>query len=136
MGLMHRKTIGTGLLLGLALLACTTLAAAERDLAPATPEQVGMSSEKLATLTSALRSEVDDGQLAGIVTLVARHGKLVQQDHYGYQDLENGVAMEQDTIFRIFSMTKPITGVAMMMLHEEGKFALDDPVSKYIPEFV
>lgn len=135
MGLMHRKTIGTGLLLGLALLACTTLAAAERDLAPATPEQVGMSSEKLATLTSALRSEVDDGQLAGIVTLVARHGKLVQQDHYGYQDLENGVAMEQDTIFRIFSMTKPITGVAMMMLHEEGKFALDDPVSKYIPEF-
>ena len=135
MSVIRHSFIRTGLILVLALLNVTSLTAAERDLASASPEEVGMSSEKLAAFTAAMRGEVDKGQLAGIVTLVARHGKLVQQDHYGFQDLENGVPMEEDTIFRIFSMTKPITGVAMMMLYEEGKFSLDDPVGKYIPEF-
>lgn len=117
---------------------CTALALAqnaERNLAPADPAAVGMSADGLAALQAGLRAEVDNGQLAGIVTLVARHGKLVHTDTYGWQDLENRVPMAEDTIFRIFSMTKPITGVAMMMLYEEGKFALDDPVENYIPEF-
>ena len=78
---------------------------------------------------------VDDGRLAGVVTLLARHGKVVFADAVGKQDLAAGTPMARDTIFRIFSMTKPITGVAMMMLHEEGKWRLSDPVSRYIPGF-
>lgn len=109
--------------------------AAERDLAQVAPEDVGMSTEGLAAFTKGMHEEVDKGQLAGIVTMVARHGKIVQRDAYGYQDLENKTPIAEDTIFRIFSMTKPITGVAMMMLYEEGKFTLDDPVEKFIPEF-
>lgn len=133
------RTINTGLArIGFALLltfTALTSVAAERDLAQVAPEDVGMSSSGLAAFTAGMHEEVDKGQLAGIVTLVARHGKVVQRDAYGYQDLENQVPMKEDTIFRIFSMTKPITGVAMMMLFEEGKFTLDDPVEKYIPEF-
>lgn len=108
---------------------------AERTLAATDPASVGMSSTGLAAFQEGMRAEVDKGQLAGLVTMVARHGKLVHTDTYGWQDLENQVPMAEDTIFRIFSMTKPITGVAMMMLFEEGKFALDDPVENYIPEF-
>ena len=107
----------------------------ERNLTTATPEDVGMNSAALKQFTEGLRDEVDKGQLAGIVTMVSRHGKLIQKDTYGYQDLENGISMQEDSIFRIFSMSKPITGVAMMMLYEEGKFSLDDPVEKFIPEF-
>lgn len=107
----------------------------ERNLTTATPEDVGMNSAALKQFTEGLRDEVDKGQLAGIVTMVSRHGKLIQKDTYGYQDLENGIPMQEDSIFRIFSMSKPITGVAMMMLYEEGKFSLDDPVEKFIPEF-
>ncbi len=109
--------------------------AAERDLAMVAPESVAMNSAALEAFTAGLRAEVDNGQLAGIVTMVSRHGKLVQKDSYGYQDLENQTPMQEDSIFRIFSMTKPITGVAMMMLMEEGKFTLDDPVEKFIPAF-
>lgn len=133
------RTITNGLTrIGFALIfSFATIAghAAERDLAQVAPEDVGMSSSALNAFTAGMHEEVDKGQLAGIVTLVARHGKIVQRDAYGYQDLENQVPIAQDTIFRIFSMTKPITGVAMMMLYEEGKFTLDDPVEKYIPEF-
>ncbi len=117
---------------------CSTLALAqntERNLAQADPADVSMSRDGLAAFQAGLRAEVDNGQLAGIVTMVARHGRLVHKDTYGWQDLENQVPMAEDTIFRIFSMTKPITGVAMMMLYEEGKFALDDPVENHIPEF-
>lgn len=124
--------IGFALIIGFATIAAH---AAERDLAQVAAEDVGMSSSALNAFTAGMHEEVDKGQLAGIVTLVARHGKIVQRDAYGYQDLENQVPISQDTIFRIFSMTKPITGVAMMMLYEEGKFTLDDPVEKFIPEF-
>ncbi len=127
--------------LALLLVLSTTLTGAalaqtgERNLAPASAAEVGLRPEGLAALQAALRAEVDAGQLAGIVSMVARHGRLVHADTYGWQDLENQVPLAEDTIFRIFSMTKPITGVAMMMLYEEGKFALDDPVETYIPEF-
>ena len=99
------------------------------------PEALGFSSERLERLHAAMQQEVDQKQLAGIVTILARHGKVVEEKTYGKKDLASGAPMTQDTIFRIFSMTKPVTGVAMMILYEEGKWHPLDPVSKYIPEF-
>jgi CubicO group peptidase (beta-lactamase class C family) len=99
------------------------------------PETVGFSSERLGRLNREMRKLVDDQEFAGIVTMVARHGKLVSVDTYGHQDLAARTPLQRDTIFRIYSMTKPITGVAMMMLYEEGRWHPDDPLSKHIPEF-
>jgi CubicO group peptidase (beta-lactamase class C family) len=101
----------------------------------AAPESVGFSTAGLKAFQQAMRALVDDRQLAGVTTLVARHGKVVHFDAYGKRDLETGKPVEKDTIFRIASMTKPIVGVAMMMLWEQGKWTLDDPVAKHIPEF-
>ncbi|HVR30939.1 MAG TPA: serine hydrolase domain-containing protein, partial [Thermoanaerobaculia bacterium] len=106
-----------------------------RDLAVAAPEDVGMSSERLARLSSAMQQVVDGGKVAGITTMIARHGKIAHFGTFGYQDLESKTPMAKDTIFRIYSMSKPITGVALMMLFEEGRFRLSDPVARYIPEF-
>jgi CubicO group peptidase (beta-lactamase class C family) len=82
-----------------------------------------------------MMSLVDQGRLAGVVTMVARHGKVVEFEAAGKRDVAANLPMQKDSIFRIYSMTKPITGVAMMMLFEEGKWQLDDPVAKFIPEF-
>jgi len=106
-----------------------------RDLAKATPESVGVSSERLGRLDQGLRKFIDENRLAGVTTLLARHGKIVHTDSYGKKDIRSADPIQRDSIFRIYSMTKPITGVAMMMLYEEGKWRLDDPVSRYIPEF-
>jgi CubicO group peptidase (beta-lactamase class C family) len=99
------------------------------------PETAGFSAERLKRLDSAMQAAVDTKTLAGIVTMAARHGKLVQQKTYGMQDIAGSKPMQRDTIFRIYSMTKPITGVAMMILYEEGKWRPNDPIAKYIPEF-
>ena len=99
------------------------------------PESVGFSTDGLKALQRTMRALVDDAKLAGITTLVARHGKVVYLDAYGVQDLATKKPVTKDTIFRIASMTKPIVGVAMMMLWEQGKWTLDDPVAKHIPEF-
>ncbi|MGO9275423.1 MAG: serine hydrolase domain-containing protein [Terriglobia bacterium] len=99
------------------------------------PEALGFSSERLERLHAAMQREVDQKQLAGIVTILARHGKMVEERTYGKKDIASGAPMTRDTIFRIFSMTKPVTGVAMMILYEEGKWHPLDSVSKYIPEF-
>jgi len=99
------------------------------------PEDVGMSSERLQRLSRAMQRLVDDQQLAGITTMVARHGTVAHFETFGYRDIETLDAMSHDAIFRIYSMSKPITGVALMMLYEEGKFRLSDPVELYIPEF-
>ena len=99
------------------------------------PETVGFSAEGLQALDSELEALVDDGKLAGIVWLASRHGQIATLNTHGVLDYDTQAEMQPDTIFRIASMTKPITGVAMMMLWEEGKWKLDDPVSKYIPEF-
>lgn len=104
-------------------------------LAPAEPESVGFSSERLLRLTDAMHAAVDRKEVAGIVTLLARHGKIVSFDAYGKKSLATGAAMTKDTIFRMYSQTKPLTGVAMMILFEEGKWRLDDPVTKFVPEF-
>jgi len=101
----------------------------------AAPESVGFSATGLTAYQQAMRALVDEGKLAGMTTLVARHGKVVLFDAYGVQDLESKAPVTRDTIFRIASMTKPIVGVAMMMLWEQGKWTLDDPVAKHIPEF-
>src|SRR5271156_6597873 len=106
-----------------------------RDLAPATAESVGMSTERLSRLDAAMKRLVDDKQVAGLVTLVERHGKIVHFNAAGQLDVRKTDAMQKDSIFRIYSMSKPVTGLAMMMLYEEGKWQLNDPVSKYIPEF-
>ena len=102
---------------------------------PSKPESLGFSSERLARLHEAMQRPVDDKALAGVVTLLMRHGKLVEERSYGVRDMASGAPMTNDTIFRIYSMTKPVTGVAMMILYEEGKWHPSDPVSQYIPEF-
>jgi CubicO group peptidase (beta-lactamase class C family) len=106
-----------------------------RDLAVATPETVGVSSERLKRLDAGIKGLVTDGRLAGAVTLLTRHGKTVHVGVHGVKDIRSGAPMTRDSIFRIYSMTKPVTGVAMLMLYEEGKWRLDDPVSRFIPEF-
>ncbi|MGI1678469.1 MAG: beta-lactamase family protein [Cellvibrionaceae bacterium] len=98
-------------------------------------EKVGMSSERLSRIRPAMQKYIDEGLVPGTVTLVARHGKVVHFEAQGYMDAEKTKPMRKDAIFRIASMTKPITSVALMMLWEEGKFQLRDPVSKFLPEF-
>ena len=105
-----------------------------QELPTAKPEEVGMSAEKLARVTAAMQKLVDDKQVAGAITIVARRGKVVYFEAVGKRDIDADKPMERDTICRFYSMTKPITSVAVMMLVEEGKIGLDDPVSKYLPE--
>jgi len=108
---------------------------AQSPLPAAKPESVGVSAERLNRLRDGMKSLVDQGRLAGVVTMVARHGKLIESEATGKRDIAADLPMQKDSIFRIYSMTKPITGAAMMMLFEEGKWQLNDPVAKYIPEF-
>jgi CubicO group peptidase (beta-lactamase class C family) len=125
-------------LLAIASLAALTAApvmAAVHDLPTASPESEGMSAERLARLNAGMKELVDNGRLAGVVTMVSRHGKVVEFDAVGKRDIAANAPMQKDSIFRIYSMSKPITGVAMMILFEEGKWQLNDPVAKYIPEF-
>jgi len=106
-----------------------------KELPRAKPEAVGMSSERLARITAALSADVEAKKIPGAIVLVARHGKVVQFDAVGKIDPAGGAPMTKDAIFRIYSMTKPITTLTAMMLVEEGKLMLSDPVSKYIPSF-
>jgi CubicO group peptidase (beta-lactamase class C family) len=105
------------------------------DLTLAKPESVGFSSERLEHLHALMQEAVDKKYQAGIVTILARHGKVVDYRAYGERDIASHAAMTKDTIFRDYSMTKPVTAVAMMILYEEGKWLPSDPISKYIPEF-
>src|SRR5687767_15385876 len=102
-----------------------------RDLAKATPESVGVSSERLRRLDAGLQRFVDENRLAGVTTLMARRGKIVHFNAFGKKDVTKADPVQRDSMFRIYSMTKPVTGVAMMMLYEEGRWRLDDPVSRY-----
>ncbi len=106
-----------------------------QDLPTAKPESVGLSSERLERISDAVQQDIDGKRIAGGVTLIVRHGKVAWFKAQGMQDREASKAMPTDAMFRICSMSKPITTVAAMMLYEEGKFLLDDPVSKYLPEF-
>ena len=100
----------------------------------ASPHEVGLSAERLERISSAAQGFIDEGQLAGAVTVVARRGKVAHFEAYGMMDIEADKPMQKDTIFRIYSMTKPIAAVGVMMLCEEGKLTLDAPASTYLPE--
>ena len=104
-------------------------------LSESSPENVGISSERLARIDNMCEQAVADGKLPGIVSLVARNGKIVHWKAYGMANCQEGRKLKRDDIFRIASQSKAITATAVMMLWEEGKFRLDDPISKYIPEF-
>lgn len=104
-------------------------------LTEASPESAGMSSERLGRIDAMCRAAVDDGAMPGMVALIARKGKIVYYKAFGMADNSAKRAMKKDDIFRIASQSKAITATAVMMLWEEGKFRLDDPISKYIPEF-
>lgn len=109
--------------------------AAAQELPRAAPEEVGLSSAGLAEATRRLQSHVDAGDIAGVVAGVIRHGRLAYFEALGDLDRERGLPMRGDALFRLYSMTRPITSLAAMMLWEEGRFALDDPVSRYLPAF-
>jgi CubicO group peptidase (beta-lactamase class C family) len=110
--------------------------AAATDLTATTPpEAVGFDGQRLKALDAYMAKVVADGRVAGMTTLLARHGKVVEFNTYGKASIASGQPMPKDEIFRIYSMTKPLTGVAMMILFEQGKWRLDDPVTRYVPEF-
>jgi len=119
-------------LLGIVFL---NLLAVAQDLPAAKPESVGLSSDRLERIATAVQHDIDDKRIAGAVTVVVRHGKVAWFKAQGMSDREAAKTMPTDAMFRICSMTKPSTSVAVMMLYEEGKFLRDDPVSKYLPEF-
>ncbi len=106
-----------------------------RDLSPAAPETVGLSSAGLERIDALIQSLIDKGELAGAVTLTARHGKVVRTNAMGMKDIAAGEKLQTDTIFRIFSMTKPVTGAAMAILWDEGLWRPEDPIEKHLPEF-
>jgi CubicO group peptidase (beta-lactamase class C family) len=129
----------TFLLLSIAI-ACTAAAQTRSVkksplLSESSPEKEGMSSERLARIDSLCRQAVSDGTVPGAVALVARNGKIIYHKAFGMADHATGRALKKDDIFRIASQTKAITATAVMMLWEQGKFGLDDPISKFIPEF-
>jgi len=105
------------------------------DIPKVDPEAVGLSTERLARYSAVMEEGVEAGHFPGAVAAVARNGKIAFFESYGFRDKEAGLPMTDDAIFRIASMTKAITGVAVMMLYEEGHFSLNDPVSNYIPSF-
>jgi CubicO group peptidase (beta-lactamase class C family) len=112
-----------------------TSAAWSQSLAPAKPEEVGLSSERLARMTQFFKQEVDQGRLPGAVVAIARKGRLTYFEAFGFRDKQEESPMPKDAVFRIYSMTKPLVSVAAMMLMEEGKLQLTDPVAKYLPAF-
>lgn len=100
-----------------------------------TPASVGMSSARLARIAPVMESYVNERGVAGISTMISRRGQIVHAEQFGFQDVEAGMPMSPDTIFRIYSMTKPIVSTALMLLHEEGAFQLEQPVAQYLPAF-
>jgi CubicO group peptidase (beta-lactamase class C family) len=117
------------------VLVLLAIGAVAQDLPTSRPEAVGLSAERLERIAAQVQKSIDDKRVAGAVTLVMRHGRVAWLKAQGMADREAGKPMRPDAMFRICSMTKPITSLAVMMLHEEGRFMLDDPVSNYLPEF-
>jgi CubicO group peptidase (beta-lactamase class C family) len=138
-----QKVNGALILVGVLLFVpCAVFASGEPELARSapfvaadTPEDVGLSSERLSRIDSFMRRYVDSESIAGAVVMVGRRGKIAYLKSFGMADIEAGRPMQSDTLFRIAGMTKCLTAVAMMTLYEEGHFLLNDPVSKFIPEF-
>src|SRR6201994_1888792 len=120
---------------GAICLPASTAAFAEDPLPRAKPEEVGTPSGRLARIDSVLKADIDAGRIPGAVIAIARHGKLVKLDAYGFRDKAANIAMTTDTIFNIASMTKPMTTVGALLLYEQGKLLIDEPLSKYFPKF-
>jgi CubicO group peptidase (beta-lactamase class C family) len=139
--MMNASSPKRRILLPLFLFLCVAAAhpGAGRDFVEARPEEVGISSQRLARLGQELQAQIDRGELAGVVTLVARRGRIVQFEARGIYDGgvngEPGKPMRRDNIFGVASMTKPMMSAGVMVLYEEGRFLLDDPISKFIPAF-
>lgn len=129
--IMHRRVIVR--IVFAALIAAASVAA--QDLPTAQPESVGLSAERLERIATAVQRDIDGKRVAGAVTLVLRHGQVAWLRAQGMADREAGKPMAPDALFRICSMSKPITSAAVMMLYEQGLFQLGDPISKYLPEF-
>src|ERR1700754_2946065 len=119
----------------LCLAASCATAFADDPLPRAKPEEVGMSSERLARIGETLKADIAAGRTPGAVIAIVRHGKLVAFDAYGWRDKSANLPMTTDTIFNIASMTKPMTAVGALMLYEQGKLLIDEPLSKYFPKF-
>lgn len=145
-GIMFSAIRGLGVLIAVAIAAFATCATpalhaqqpvAHRifDMTEVRPETVGFSSKRLENLHALMQQAVKNQQVAGVVTILARHGKVVDYHAYGMRNIANNAPMTTETIFRDYSMTKPVTAVAMMKLYEEGKWLPSDPISKFIPEF-
>ena len=131
-------TSATAALVAVLVATTTSQSAHPRDLQPfatGTPEQVGMSAERLGRITTMLKKEIADGKLPGVVVMVARKGKIIYSDAIGFQDKGANTPMKPDAIFRIYSMTKPLASVAAMTLVEDGVIQLTDPISKFLPAF-
>ncbi len=129
--------VGPILILWAATLPCLAQTTGQHlpEMAQVKPEAAGFSSERLDRLHALIQGEIDEKQLAGAVTILARHGKIVDYRTYGEREIASSAPMTKDVIFRDYSMTKPITGVAMMILYEEGKWLPSDPIAKFIPQF-
>ncbi len=106
-----------------------------KDLKTAKPESVGISSERLDRMDTFMQDQIDNNKTGGIIVLVARNGKVVHHKAYGYADIESGTKMTTSHLFRLYSMTKPVTSVALLTLYEQGRFQLTDPLEQYIPAF-
>src|SRR5260221_7225392 len=117
-----------------AFLASALVVAASAQLPATSPAHAGFDPACLGVAHATVKRFVDDGQHAGVITLLARNGKVADVQSYGLRDLEKKLPMERDTICRIYSMSKIITSVGVLVLFEDGRFNLDDPVSKYLPE--
>ena len=130
--LQHKNWL---LLSALFISVCIGSAAFAQGLPTAVPEAVGLSSERLGQIDTVLKADIAKGQIPGAVLLVARGGKIAYFKSFGMRDTEKGLPMEKDSIFRVYSMTKSLGGVATAILLEEGKLLLSDPVAKYIPGF-
>ena len=111
------------------------LASDKFDLNPVDPKTVGMNAQKLAEIPARMKEFVAAGTISGVVTIVARHGKVVEFDAVGLRDIESNAPMQKDSLFRIASLTKPVTCAAIMALVDDGRIALIDPVEKYLPEY-
>ena len=128
-----KRLINTTALIAAVLIASMPAVAGSLKVVPA--EDVGMSSDRLARIPERFQAFVDDGRSAGFQIIISRRGKVVMHENIGHADISNGDEIDDDTLFRVYSMTKPIVGAAMMILYEEGHFALSDPIAKFIPAF-
>src|SRR5436190_12324579 len=129
------RLVRTMMALAIACGALRLVVRADSDVPMAKPEAVGISSKRLERIHAFIQGYMDRHEIAGAVTLVARHGKVVHFEAQGYRYQEDKADMRKDTIFSLQSMTKPIVSTALMMLWEEGRFLLDDPIANWLPSY-